>query len=242
MSPTQKRGLAIGLIFTAIVVGLLVYFHASKPQVPDIPGPDLVDQKTDKLPPYWVCTEAPDGHLPAPGWLDAATVTDVLNWWAERCYEVEGLGFGPCEDLCSYQQDESAEPRVVACKEGHVSVSGIDRWFGSGHAGETLHKPQDGELPHILVPVAIDGADPTETVDLPPLPDDVGKLVFAHEVGHSFKKDHTITELGSTGAGAPKKGDLMHPQVRVLIGEQWFPGIGWGDADLSRCPTVPPPE
>ncbi len=237
MSRTQRRDAIIGggLSFTLLVVGLLVYYHTQEPEVPDLPGPDLVDEETDKFPPYWVCTEATEELEPAPEWVSEDMIAEVFNFWGELCYHVEDLGRGPCLDVCEYESEK--ETRRVPCKAGHISVSGADRWFASNHAGETLLKPLKGKLPHILVPKTVEGVDPTETIDLPPLPKDIKKRVFAHEVGHTFRKNHTFTELGNTGVGASKKGELMHPEVRVKVGDQWFPGIGWGVADLSRCET-----
>lgn len=221
MGHTQKRSLLIGGLFTLLVVGLLIYLHSQPVQHEEVvPDKVVVDVETKKAPGIWVC----DGNIEPP-YCKGEELAEALSFWADLGCAVEAVDTGPCPDVCTftYEEDGEQQETKLPCKSGWTSVVPVQYWEGETHVGRTYLPKGDGDA--VIAIAKIDAAwDPTVEIERPPLPDDITKLVCAHEIGHSFNKGHTYTEVGNTGVVARKKGEIMHPSIF---------DVGWSASGLG---------
>lgn len=207
---SSKRyiGLAVGLAFTALVVGLLVYgnfFASSSHETMFV---------WDQRPVLHVCDTVPDWAQPGSPSFDKAT-----DWWEEHGWAFDNIEVGPCSNLCS-TTDDKGEPIEVVCNPGKVTLDLMDQWWSEEHAGvcrfptklRESHLVTGKDWTTILVPNVVLGSD---DIEAPLLPADVEALVLAHEIGHCLVGlDHN--EGPALGGGCrlnPKTGALMNPSI-----------------------------
>ena len=221
-----RYGKYIGLVFTALVVGLLVYLHVfAEVQVP------LLSVKTDDgevfqvtethlgdqedLPDFLICGNEVD-------WLDEDYIVMMArNTWSDLGYQVNVPRRVECNNLCEHGD----EGRLVPCEPGAVVVSLRDQYFSEDHWGETLVHAVDGKIvwATILLPGDIFGPDDLE--DDRVLPQDVHALVLAHELGHWWGFDHAFTPIIPGVLDAHPTGHLMNDDGYSM---------GWSTDGIAR--------
>lgn len=212
----QRNGHYIGLAFTAVVVGLLVYLHVFGQPV--VPKPRT---QASAVPDLLVC----EGEIP---WVTDEVVDKVRTFWKEHGHPIGPMKRVPCGSLGTCMVSEE---RILPCSRGNIVVALRDQQFDEEHAGETVYVVHRDTgmtdwatilLPNkILPPAAPPGADLDEA---PLLPLDVEALVLAHEIGHWFGYEHVTTDLPGPFFAEPT-GHLMTRGLQKL---------GWGDAGLGK--------
>lgn len=233
MNPeTQKKvGLAIGIPFTLVVVGLIVYgnffAHSSNP----------VMTTWEYRPALYICDTAPDWVRP-----DSEDVAKALQFWEDRGWAFGNITSGPCPDLCTGRDEDGNETKTT-CLRGTVALDLFDgKHWKEDHAGVCV-KPDKATLgasdwATIMVPMVIYGADDFALSGddfpagaTPMLPSEVNAKVLAHEVGHCLVGlGHNVGPVVIPGLLTlnPKTGHVMNPNI--------YNG-GWGDESLPPAPS-----
>lgn len=229
---TQKKiiGLAIGIPFTLLVVGLLVYgnFFAE--------SSNPVDSTWSYRPALYVCDTAPAWAQP-----NSEDVAKALQFWEDRGWAFSNITSGPCPDLCTGRDEDGNETKTT-CLRGTVTLDLFDgKHWKEDHAGVCVKPDKEflgaTDWATIMLPSVIYGSDVTLLPgdDFPAgapatLPADVNALVLAHEVGHCLVGlGHNIgpTVIPGWLTLNPKTGHIMNPNV--------YRG-GWVDESLPPTP------
>jgi hypothetical protein len=214
----KEVGLAIGLPFTALVVGLIIYgnFFASSSHQTNF--------EWEIRPDLYICDTAPKWVKP-----EHRSFKQAEEFWEEQGWAFRTVEVGPCNELCTVKT-EDGKSIDVTCNRGKVTIDLMDKWWSEEHAGVCRYPSgkevlQDNDWTTILVPNVILGS--TE-VDAPMLPPDAEALVLAHEIGHCLAGlGHN--EGPSVGCGRlnSKTGAVMNPNL--------YNG-GWVDEAIPESP------
>jgi hypothetical protein len=209
----QKIGLAVGLAFLALVVGLLAYLHlGATVEVPrNANGMDRPIISVCKGAPAWIRKDLPD----------------AMDFWKKH-----GVAYGhvvlaaDCPAACEVK-DRKGGPRLISCHEGGITIDLMDQAFDGDHGGETISVKQGDTLRYatILLPFTIANDvtfDDEGVMQNTVVPKDVSVLVLAHELGHAEGYAHSVTPVVK-GVVSHKTGELMNPETA---------GLGWGDEGL----------
>jgi hypothetical protein len=221
MTKSNQIGLMIGVPFTLLVVGLLVYLHLFA--TPTVPKPR---DQGDVVPDLLVC----EGEVP---WLTEKEADKAIQFWKDHGHPMGVYKRVPCGSLEQCKTTEE-KPRTMPCSRGHIVVSLRDQRFDDEHLGETVtvYDEKTGKVmwSAILLPSALlppEGTVNEEGVlEVPEFPADVKDLVVTHEIGHWFGHDHVQTPLPGPFFAEP----TGHILTRSVFKQ------GWGDAGLPETP------
>jgi hypothetical protein len=238
-APNDKRWLIPGGIFTAAVVGLLLYLNLSNAEeVPrvqfegDEEG-EVVEAHWSDSKPLYVC-EAPD-------WVagNAKRAVEFVKPLGITYSDVVVLD-GPCSGLantkqCTYETKSGA--RTVDCVEGGIILTLADSGYNfgtmeeGGHGDETLLSVDysNGEIEHVtaLFPADLedikaivfndDAAMGESMISEADWPVDAEFLVVTHALIHAEGYDHVVNRLFGPFFSEPT-GHIMARNI-VKLGE-----------------------
>lgn len=180
----------IGVLFTALVVGLLLYLHLAPVITPQ-------DREWQGVPTLWVCSAAPI-------WVDTE-LEPAVEFWRERGMDIEVKeGRIACFDNCN---------TGYACAPNTILVDLVDTRFNDEeHMGETRSRDVSGRLEAatIFLPTVLYTENPLRQQELPA---DAKRLLLAHELGHALGYDHTYTPILGDWLVSHKSGHIMHPSI-----------------------------
>jgi hypothetical protein len=216
-------GLVVGLSFTTLVVGLIVYgnFFASSSH--------QVNFTWEQQPTLYVCDTAPDWAKPG-----KEPLTKALAFWEAHGWTFENIEVGPCSESCMVKNDKG-KTLTVTCNKGMVTLDLMDQWFSTEHAGLCRYPAgvdvmRGSHWATILVPGAIFGSDEiNEEGSGPTLPLDAEALVLAHEVGHC------LAGLGHN-QGPPVGCVRLNSKTGALMNPSLY-NSGWVDEALPAPPA-----
>jgi len=176
-----KYSWALGWIFTAFVVALLLWGHlGAKLEVP-------LTQPFHGDPMVGICKDAP------------AFAHENLDRVVDRVAEVGHVPIDVQVVECGQYLFTDDDGRTVPRLDGWILISLRDKDFSEEHAGETVRWGKDyGDGPEtyaatILLPPKILGPD--DPMSELGLPRDAEYLVLLHEYIHAWGYDHTVTRL-----------------------------------------------
>jgi hypothetical protein len=217
----KNWGLFIGIPFTVLVAGLILYgnFFASSE------NPQTFEW--EYRPDLYVCDTAPDWTKP-----DSKDFAKAMKFWEGLGFAFNNIETGPCPKTCEFTDQDSGKKRTVACNLGKVTLDLRDQWFSEDHAGECVRPNKDvlrdNDWTTMLFPSVIYGSDDIDAEMLPP---DVNAQTLGHETGHCLAGvDHNLGAALGCGGGCrlnSKTGALMNPTIY---------GGGWVDEGLPAPP------
>ena len=187
---SDTYGKWVGIVFTAFVIGLLLYLHLFAATSVEktrkwVGGKDLYVCEA----PAWVKKDLNGAlQLVAP-WVTFDTIIQAPG----LCGTVDGVTVA-----CAY------DGRPSTCAPGHVLLTLMDQVYDLDHGDETLYTLQSRNS-NILKNVTIlfpPVLDPPVGVDYDP-PADLGVLVIAHALLHAEGYDHVVSELPGPFAAEP---------------------------------------
>jgi hypothetical protein len=214
-------GLFIGIPFTILVVGLIVYGNLSTSE-------HQHNFEWEYRPDLYICDTAPE-------W--AQTMSEDIHkadgWWADQGFAFNNIKGGPCPNTCTFMDPDLKKERTVACNKGMVTLDLRDQWFSEDHAGECIRPKdktvlRDVDWTTILLPSIIFGSD---DIDAEMLPLDVNSQTIGHEIGHCLVGiGHNLGPSLGCGGGCrlnSKTGAMMNPTIY---------GGGWVNEALPPAP------
>ena len=213
----RNWGLYIGIPFTALVVGLIVYGNffstSSHP----------VNFAWEYRPTLHICDTAPQ-------WAqeDAEALILATEWWEDQGWAFDNIVTGPCNNTCQVLT-ESGDTIYVTCEHGKVVLDLMDNWWDEDHAGVCRHPAvdvmQDRHWTTILVPNILD-----PHLEAKPLPQDAKALVLAHEIGHCLAGlGHNQGPVVGCARLNPKTGSVMNPELSAS---------GWVNEAIPTSPDT----
>lgn len=226
----KKIGLAIGIPFTVLVVGLLIYGNfIGKSANP-------IESTWEYRPVLYICDTAPKWAQP-----DTEEVAQALKFWEDRGWAFSNIETGPCPNLCTGRDEDGSETQTT-CMRGKVTLDLFSgNYWKEDHAGVCVKPTKEflgtNDWATIMIPAVIYGDDGLDfaggdfPAGSPPLlPADVEAMVLAHEVGHCLAGlGHNIGPVVIPGCATldSKTGHIMNPNV--------YKG-GWGDEAVPQPP------
>jgi hypothetical protein len=186
----SKQGLIVGIPFTILVVGLIIYGNLSTSSHP-------VNFEWEYRPTLYICDDAPEWATPG-----QPDFEEAMGFWGELGWAPGDIQISSCDTIC-----KTSSGVHIACHKGGVTLTLRGQDFGENHAGKCT-RPPDKEM--------LQDNDWT-TIQLPSTLDEYRAEVIAHEYGHCLVGvGHNLGPSVGCSRLNPKTGAVMNPKTTGL--------------------------